>query len=51
MKTDSPLRFPTSSLRRLRKNDAGEKESSAEPNASKSYKTEKGKARHRPDHE
>jgi len=46
-----PLGSPTSSLRRLRKNDAGEKEDNGEPNASRSYKTEKGKARHRPGQE
>src|SRR3989475_11947478 len=47
MKTDSPSKSLTSSLRHLKRSDDGERESSAEPSASRSYKTEKRKPRHR----
>src|SRR5713101_10103081 len=45
MKTDSPSKSPTSSRRRLGKDDAGEKESKEEPNASRFSKIERGRAR------
>src|SRR5881397_3924525 len=47
MKTDSPSKSLTSSLRHLKRSDDGERESSAEPSASRSYNTEKRKPRHR----
>src|SRR5213594_528446 len=47
MKTDSQSKSLTSSLRHLKRSDDGERESSAEPSASRSYNTEKRKPRHR----